>query len=428
MSTLSTGTCQPQDVCRLFSYLPRIHAVTAPTTPRVFLALSPSTQLSPVCRSGSLCVCLSPTLSSRSLCRCLYSRLSFPMALRELLWPSFRGSSSDRLRRLSRTSWDVFIRGWTGGCRLLLLFFSLSVSLSFSLQDDLALRLIHEHLVTAVSPVSIPPYISEKRSFLPQEDKTFLADRREHLAKTTSVLHHHHHHAPASSSSASLLHVAFSSTEHSRDREAEIERPDESEGEGKKPRDGRDESSEEDERAQRDRSSQEDLKEGAPGGAAMRKEEEEKEEGKKKKKNRKDGRLPLHLRKARERYESATYLVRSVSHSPLTRFNRLLLAEAIDRWWKAWQLRRFAGLLKKKFKTLKHLGRQMQVNKPLVIASCLHLPRHACLSLTSGYPSVSLSVSLPLSLYLSISLYLFFYQNQSRSIHLSVRLVVCMCS
>lgn len=89
--------------------------------------------------------------------------------------------------------------------------------------------------------------------------------------------------------------------------------------------------------------------------------DDEKERGEHKKKSKATGRLPLHLKRARERYESATYLVREVSRSPLTRYNRLLVAEAIDRWWRAWQLRRFAGLVKKKFKVLKHLGRQFKV-------------------------------------------------------------------
>nr|PIM00439.1 putative transmembrane protein [Toxoplasma gondii COUG] len=70
--------------------------------------------------------------------------------------------------------------------------------------------------------------------------------------------------------------------------------------------------------------------------------------------------LPLHLQRAKSRHESAATLVRDVCRSPLTRFNRLLIAEAIDRWWSAWQSRRFAGLVTKKLGRLKCLGRQFK--------------------------------------------------------------------
>ncbi|PFH31538.1 hypothetical protein BESB_025040 [Besnoitia besnoiti] len=70
--------------------------------------------------------------------------------------------------------------------------------------------------------------------------------------------------------------------------------------------------------------------------------------------------LPSHLRRARLRYSSAAALVREVCRSPLTRFNRLLISEAVDRWWSAWQHRRLAGIVKKKLGQLKRLGRQLK--------------------------------------------------------------------
>nr|CEL68624.1 TPA: hypothetical protein BN1204_043750 [Neospora caninum Liverpool] len=72
--------------------------------------------------------------------------------------------------------------------------------------------------------------------------------------------------------------------------------------------------------------------------------------------------LPFYRQRAKSRHESAASLVRDVCRSPLTRFNRLLIAEAIDRWWSAWQDRRLAGVVTKKLGRLKCLGRQFKAS------------------------------------------------------------------